>query len=601
MNSIGIIIKINGPLVTAILTEPVQLMEMVKVSELYLIGEILSVEGQEAVIQVYEDTDSLTLGQPVFGTGMPLSVELGPGLLAHVFDGIQRPLREIADVTHSIYLERGVSVPALDRKKKWQFTPTVEKHNELQLGAEIGVVPETELIEHKIMLPPNIAGLLLSIMPEGLYTIDDVIATVQDKYGNVHEIRLSHRWPVKIPRPYKERFLPTEPLMTGQRIIDIFFPAAKGGAIAIPGGFGTGKTITQHQLAKWSDAKIVVYVGCGERGNEITEVLEEFPHLIDPKTGAPLFDRTVMIANTSNMPVTAREASIYTGITIAEYYRDMGYDIAVMADSSSRWAEALRELSGRLEEIPAEEGFPAYLGSKLASFYERAGSVELHNGNRGSVTMIAAVSPPGGDFSEPVTQNTKRFVRAFWELDKALASARHYPSINWIQSYSEYADLVSEWWEKHINSDTVALRRDAYNLLLRENKLQKIVRLIGPDALPDIERLVLEVARIIKEGFLKQNAYDAIDMYSSPQKQVWLLKLMMNFYHKAEEIINMGAPIFEIRSLESVPMLMRARLEIPNDDEAAFVKLENFINDEMSALLIKYENVPQSIGAKNAY
>lgn len=589
MKLIGKITRINGPLVTIEVIDHVQLMEMVHVSHLKLIGEILSIEDNTAMIQVYEVTEGLRLGEEVYGSGLPLSVELGPGLLSQIFDGIQRPLESIAREAQSIFLKRGISVPALDRTKKWEFTPTVAVGDVLTKGSIIGTVPETELILHHVMIAPNISGTVKSITKTGSYTVDEVIGTLEDESGNIHELKLFHRWPVKVARPYKTRYLPTEPLLTGQRIIDIFFPVAKGGAVAIPGGFGTGKTITQHQLAKWSDAKIVVYVGCGERGNEITEVLEEFPKLIDPHTNRPLFDRTVMIANTSNMPVTAREASIYTGITIAEYYRDMGYDVAVMADSSSRWAEALRELSGRLEEIPAEEGFPAYLGSRLASFYERAGNVELLNGRKGSVTMIAAVSPPGGDFSEPVTQNTKRFVRAFWQLDKALASARHYPSINWIQSYSEYADYVSSWWSEHISEELPHIRQAAYNVLLREERLQKIVRLIGPDALPDSERLILEIAQIIKDGYLKQNAYDPIDMYCSPQKQFMLLKIIMEFYQESETIINMGAPIFEIRALESFPMILRARIEIPNNEMEQFDKLSLFIKDELNHLKAKYD------------
>ncbi|MGL5254467.1 MAG: V-type ATP synthase subunit A [Brevinema sp.] len=595
MNEIGSIIRINGPLVTALINGDAQLMETVKVSNLMLVGEILSIDKDIAVIQVYEETDGLSAGEPIYGTGLPLSVELGPGLLARVFDGIQRPLEEIAKITKSIYLQRGISVDPLDRTRTWDFTPMVKIGDIVKSGAIIGSVPETDLVLHKIMIPPNLSGTIVSIKPAGLYTVSQEIAKIKDDSGKEHIITMIQRWPVKVARPYTQRHLPTKPLLTGQRVIDIFFPAAKGGAFAIPGGFGTGKTITQHQLAKWSDAKIVVYVGCGERGNEITEVLEEFPQLIDPTTQKPLYDRTVMIANTSNMPVTAREASIYTGITIAEYYRDMGYDVAVMADSSSRWAEALREFSGRLEEIPAEEGFPAYLGSRLASFYERAGYVQTLNGTDGSVTMIAAVSPPGGDFSEPVTQNTKRFVRGFWELDKSLASARHYPSINWIQSYSEYAELVNPWWEKNIDPDAGTLRQQAYDVLLRENRLQKIIRLIGPDALPDSERLIIEVARILKEGFLKQNAYDDIDMYCSPQKQISLLRLIILFYRKSEEVINKGAPIFEIRALESLPMLIRARLEITNGDTVALEKLRLFMEDEIQALHMKYDRAKQQM------
>lgn len=593
MKLIGIITKINGPLITFQIQANVQLMEMVYVSHLKLIGEILSIEDDSAVIQVYETTEGIQLGEEVYGSGLPLSVELGPGLLSQMFDGIQRPLQSIAKESQSIFLKRGISVSSLDRSKKWSFTPTIAVGDILKKGAIVGTVPETELVLHKIMLAPNISGTVKSIVSAGEYTIDDTIGTIEDEHGKIHEFKLSHRWPVKIARPYSKRNIPTEPLLTGQRIIDIFFPVAKGGAVAIPGGFGTGKTITQHQLAKWSDAKIVVYVGCGERGNEITEVLEEFPKLIDPHSGRPLFERTVMIANTSNMPVTAREASIYTGITIAEYYRDMGYDIAVMADSSSRWAEALRELSGRLEEIPAEEGFPAYLGSRLASFYERAGNVEAQNGETGSVTMIAAVSPPGGDFSEPVTQNTKRFVRAFWQLDKALASARHYPSINWLHSYSEYAEYVANWWSKNVDEETPTIRQQAYNLLLREEKLQKIVKLIGPDALPDHERLVLETAQMIKDGFLKQNAYDKIDMYSTPQKQIAILKIIIEFFTAAEEIIQMGAPIFEIRALDCFSMIVRSRLDISNDEINKFEKLSIFIADELASLKLKYDKANQ--------
>ncbi|MGL4393882.1 MAG: V-type ATP synthase subunit A [Brevinema sp.] len=590
MSIIGTITRINGPLISINVTDTLQVMETVHVSELKLIGEVLSVDKDTAVVQVYETTDGLKLGDPVYGTGSMLFVELGPGLLANVFDGIQRPLRDIAETTKSIYLERGVSVPALDRNKKWAFTPTVSVGEKVGRAGVLGTVPETELMLHKIMTPPNVSGIVKSIAPAGEYNITEVIAVIEDEKGVSHELKLAHRWPVKVARPYAQRHLPTEPLLTGQRVIDVFFPVAKGGAVAIPGGFGTGKTITQHQLAKWSNAHAVIYIGCGERGNEITEVIEEFPKLIDPHTGHSLFSKTVMIANTSNMPVTAREASIYTGITIAEYYRDMGYDIAVMADSSSRWAEALRELSGRLEEIPAEEGFPAYLGSRLASFYERAGNVKTINGNQGSVTMIAAVSPPGGDFSEPVTQNTKRFVRAFWELDKSLASARHYPSINWIQSYSEYSSYVSNWWSK-VDPEFETMRQEAMDLLLKNDKLQKIVKLIGPDALPGNERLIVEAASMIINGFLKQNAYDAIDMYATPEKQLLLLRVMLTFYKEATSIIALGAPIFEIRALDSIAMIMRARIEIPNDQLDKLEKLELFMKDELQALRLKYQSV----------
>jgi V/A-type H+/Na+-transporting ATPase subunit A len=587
-NAVGKIIKVNGPIIKAQLTEMLKMMELVEVSQYHLIGEVLSIKDDLATIQVYEDTSGIKPGEAVYGTGLPLSVELGPGIIGNIFDGIQRPLEEIEKKT-GIYIGRGVNVPSLNREKKWHFTPSVTAGSKVTGGTIIGSVPETSIVEHKILLEPNLNGTLVKIVKEGDYTLNDVIGIVKNEADEEIEVKLYHRWPVKFPRPVIERMKPTIPLLTGQRVIDVFFPIAKGGTAAIPGGFGTGKTITQHQLAKWADAKIIVYVGCGERGNEMTEVLESFPELIDPRTGKPLMERTILIANTSNMPVTAREASIYTGITLAEYYRDMGYDVALMADSSSRWAEALRELSGRLEEMPAEEGYPAYLGSKLAAFYERAGFVKTKSGLNGTITAIGAVSPPGGDFSEPVTQNTKRFVRCFWELDKTLASSRHYPSINWMRSYSQYVDECKEWWEVNIAKDYREVRIAAYEILQKEDKLQKIVKLIGPDAIPDSERLYLEVARIIKQGFLQQGAYDEIDTYSSPEKQLKILRIILKFFARAAEVIRLGAPILEIKDMQCVPKIVRMKMSIPNDQLAKMDEVEAAMVKEFDSLKDVYK------------
>lgn len=582
-SAVGVITRVNGPLIEARVHAMLQMMELVQVSELRLVGEILGIDGDRVTIQVYEDTTSVHPGEAVYGTGLPLGLELGPGIIGQVFDGIQRPLSKIAE-SSGIYIGRGINIPSLDREKYWEFTPLVKKGDILQPGAVLGEVQETSLIRHRIMLHPRLSGTVKMIAQAGSYTIEEAIAEIHTPVGTDVPVRMYQRWPVKLPRPYKERFNPTEPLLTGQRIVDTFFPMAKGGTAAIPGGFGTGKTITQHQLAKWADAQVIVYIGCGERGNEITEVLEEFPRLIDPRSGKSLIERTVLIANTSNMPVTAREASIYTGITLAEYYRDMGYDVALMADSSSRWAEALRELSGRMEEMPAEEGFPAYLGSRLAAFYERAGSVETLGSGKGSITVIAAVSPPGGDFSEPVTQNTKRFVRCFWELDKSLASARHYPSINWMRSYSEYVEECQDWWRENVSAEYIEIRNKAFSILQKEDKLQKIVKLVGPDALPDSERLTLETARIIRQGFLQQSAYDDIDMYTSPAKQLAILKLILLFHEKAADLIRQGAPIFEIREMECIARIIRVKMTVPNDRLEDMEKVERFMLDEFRSV-----------------
>lgn len=583
----GRIFKINGPIVSAKLTEMLKMMELVYVSELHLVGEVLAIENDIATIQVYEDTSGVKPGDKVYGSGLPLSVELGPGLIGNVFDGIQRPLEEIGKRS-GIYIGRGINIPALDREKKWHFKPLVREGENLSGGEIIGEVDETSLVKHKILLSPELSGRVLKIYPEGDYRLDDTVLILMDKENREIEVKMYHRWPVKFPRPVHKRLKPNLPLLTGQRVVDLFFPIAKGGTAGIPGGFGTGKTITQHQLAKWADAQVIVYIGCGERGNEITEVLEDFPKLIDPRTGKPLMERTILIANTSNMPVTAREASIYTGITLAEYYRDMGYDVALMADSTSRWAEALRELSGRLEEMPAEEGFPAYLGSKLAAFYERAGYCETKARKYGSITVIGAVSPPGGDFSEPVTQNTKRFVRCFWELDKFLASSRHYPSINWMRSYSQYVDDINEWWSTNIAPDYREVRIRSFEILQKEDKLQKIVKLIGPDALPDSEQLYLDVAKMIKIGFLQQSAYDEIDTYSSPEKQLKILRLILKFFDKAGALIKNGVPIAIIRNMKIIPSILRIKISVPNEDLTKIDEIEKQMDEEFKSIENEY-------------
>ncbi|MEM2315948.1 MAG: V-type ATP synthase subunit A, partial [Candidatus Nezhaarchaeales archaeon] len=502
MPSTGRIVRIAGPVVVAKGMKGSQMFELVNVGELNLIGEIIRLQEDLATIQVYEETSGLRPGEKVVGTGQLLSVELGPGILSQIYDGIQRPLEIIKENTGD-FIARGVSAPALPRDKKWSFTPKLKAGSKVTGGDILGVVPETPLVVHKVMVPPDVQGVLEEIAPEGDYTVEDVIAKVRAPNGALHELAMMQRWPVRKPRPYKTKLDPIQPLLTGQRIIDSLFPIAKGGTAAIPGGFGTGKTVTQHQLAQWADAKVIVYIGCGERGNEMTEMLERFPELRDPRTGRPLMERTVMIANTSNMPVAAREASIYTGVTIAEYFRDMGYDVALMADSTSRWAEALREISGRLEEMPGEEGYPPYLGARLAEFYERAGRVvTLGSEDRvGSVSIIGAVSPPGGDFSEPVVQATLRIVKVFWALDTALAYRRHFPAINWLTSYSLYLETLEEWFRNNVAPDWPELRKEVMAILQKEAELLEIVRLVGPDALPEADRATLEVARMIREDF----------------------------------------------------------------------------------------------------
>lgn len=548
--------------------------ELVQVGTEGLIGEIIRLEGDRATIQVYQNTSGLKLNEAVLGTGSPLSVELAPGLVGNVFDGIQRPIDVLRTITGP-FIKRARAVPSLDRDKKWAFTPKTKIGAQLAGGDVVGTVTETDLIEHSILVPLTQQGKIVEIASIGDYTITETIAKLESD-GAKTELQMLQRWPVRKPRPHKRRLSPSIPLITGQRVIDTFFPIAKGGSAAIPGGFGTGKTITQQQLAKWSDANLVIYVGCGERGNEMVDVLTSFPKLTDPTTGHPLMERTILIANTSNMPVSAREASIYTGITIAEYYRDMGYAVALMADSTSRWAEALREVSGRLEEMPAEEGFPSYLPSRLAEFYERTGVVETLGAEKrvGSVCAIGAVSPAGGDFSEPVTQHTKRFTRVFWALDSELADARHYPSINWMQSYSGYVNELEGWWHSKIDKEWNNYREEAMRILQAEDDLKNIVKLVGPEALPDKQRLILETARIIRIAFLQQNALDAVDTYCSPQKQFRMLKIIVGFHKLAERVVSRGAPIFKVTQLPVLQEILRMKTSVPNDKVALLADLE---------------------------
>lgn len=580
----GSVIRVAGPVVEAKGMSNAVMHEMVEVGHEGLIGEIIRLEGEFATIQVYQNTTGLKLDEPVVGTGSPLSVELGPGLLGNTFDGIQRPLETLKDLTGP-FIKQVKGVTALSRTKKWVFTPKVKVGVKVVGGDILGTVQETDLVEHRVMVPIGVQGTVKKIAAQGEYTVTESIATLENN-GVKTEVAMLQRWPVRSPRPHIKRLFAFSPLITGQRVIDTFFPIAKGGSAAIPGPFGAGKTVTQQQLAKWSDANIVIYVGCGERGNEMVDVLDSFPKLIDPTTGHPLMERTILIANTSNMPVSAREASIYTGIAIAEYYRDMGYAVALMADSTSRWAEALREVSGRLEEMPAEEGFPSYLPSRLAEFYERTGVVEtLGSDDRvGSICAIGAVSPPGGDFSEPVTQHTKRFTRVFWALDAELADARHYPSINWMQSYSGYIADLAGWWHQNIDGKWNSYREEAMRILQAEDELKNIVKLVGPEALPDKQRLILETARIIRIAFLQQNALDPIDTYCSPQKQFKMLKIIVDFNHLAEDVVSKGAPIFKVTELPVVEDIMRMKNQIPNEQVAKLDDLESRMNENFGVL-----------------
>jgi V/A-type H+-transporting ATPase subunit A len=581
----GRIVWVAGPAVKADGMMGARMYEVVRVGKDGLVGEVIKLTGDVAFIQVYENTSGLSPGEPVVGTGLPLSVTLGPGMIGSVYDGVQRPLDKIAERVGP-FVKRGVTVPPIPEDKKWHFVPTVKKGEEVEPGTIIGEVQETPLITTKIMIPPDAKpGTIVDIEPEGEYTVNDVIATVESKEGR-YEVRMAHRWPVRVPRPIKRRLDPEVPLITGQRVLDTLFPMAKGGTGCIPGAFGTGKTVTLHQLAKWSDAKVILHIGCGERGNEEAEVLTEFPHLTDPYTGRPLMERTVLIANTSNMPVAAREASIYTGAAIAEFYRDMGYDVLLVADSTSRWAEALREISGRLEEMPAEEGYPSYLASRLAEFYERAGRVEVVGKPEriGSLTIVGAVSPPGGDFTEPVTTHTLRFVRTFWALDPNLAYTRHYPAINWMMSYSGYVETVRSWWASNVAPDWYELRSYVYRLLRREEELLELVRLLGPESLADEEKLILDVGRMIREGFLQQSAFDQIDSYCSTRKQYLMLRLFVTFHKLAEEALSRGVPLAKIRQLPIIAKLMRVKAEVPNEEADRLLKLEEEIRSVMSAL-----------------
>ena len=580
------IFGINGPVVTVADTKDFSMQEMVYVGNERLVGEVISIDDSLTTIQVYEVTTGLTPGEPVEGTGSAMSVTLGPGIIKNIYDGIQRPLRVLADKSGS-FIERGSSAPGIDEHTLWDVTVTAKPGDKLGGGDIYATCPETESITHKVMVPPNISGTVTFAAPDGQYTVNSKILEITDEFGRVHELTLCRKWPIRTPRPISSRLPCTVPLITGQRVIDTLMPIAKGGTAAIPGGFGTGKTMTQHQLAKWCDADIIVYVGCGERGNEMTQVLDEFGELIDPRTGRKLTDRTVLIANTSNMPVAAREASIYTGITLAEYYRDMGYAVAMMADSTSRWAEALREISGRLEEMPAEEGFPAYLPSRLAAFYERAGRVKTLSGNEGSVTVIGAVSPQGSDFSEPVTQNTKRFTRVFWALDKSLAYARHYPAINWTDSYSEYDGDLAAYYNENINPSFMEYRRSMLSLLHEESKLMEIVKLIGADVLPDDQRLVIDVARVIRVGFLQQNAYHKDDTYVPLEKQFLMMKTILHLYEKGKTLIAAGKPVSGISKSGILEKLIKMKYDIPNDKPEMFDEYISEIDSVINSLNLK--------------
>jgi len=573
----GKIISVNGPIVKAVGLRGAGMLDMAEVGPYKLIGEVIRFQSEIAVIQVYEDNTGLKPGDSVSTSGRPLSVLLGPGLISNIYDGIQRPLISLEKITGS-FITKGVKASPLDTEKKWKTDIKVKAEDEVKSGSVIGEIRESDAVLHRIIVPPGISGSIEFAVPSGDYNIEQEIYRVKTESG-VFSGRLANYWPVRKARPFTEKRKSGVPLITGQRIIDTFFPIARGGTAAIPGGFGTGKTMTQHALAKWCDAEIIVYIGCGERGNEMTDVLNEFPKLIDPRSGRPLMERTVMIANTSNMPVAAREVSIYTGVTIAEYYRDMGYSVAIMADSTSRWAEALRELSSRLGDMPAEEGFPSYLATRLAEFYERAGFVDTLYGREGSISIIGAVSPPGGDFSEPVTQHTTRFVRCFWALDKILADARHYPSISWIDSYSEYMDDIKEWWLS-VDSEWQRVRMDSLTILLEENRLQQIVKLVGPDALPVEERFLLFCAELIKNGFLQQNAFDPKDMYSTPQKQMKLLKLIVKFFSNGKKLIENGVELQSIVSLPIVPEITRLKSEMGNDGFVRLVGLERSLNQQ---------------------
>jgi len=578
---------INGPVVTISGHTDLSMQEMVFVGGKKLIGEVINISDDKTTIQVYENTTGLYSGEPVESTGYPIRATLGPGMLSNIYDGIQRPLKAIENIS-GYYIKTGIDVSSIDYEKKWDIKILANEGQKVNPGDIYAECDETSVIKHKFMIPGNISGIIESVVLNGKYCVNDEILKIKTESGEIASINLTEKWAIRKPRPVKERLEPKTPLITGQRVIDTLFPIAKGGAAAIPGGFGTGKTMLQHQLAKWSDADIIVYVGCGERGNEMTQVLEEFSELVDPKTGKSMLERTVLIANTSNMPVAAREASIYTGITIAEYYRDMGYHVAIMADSTSRWAEALREISGRLEEMPAEEGFPAYLPSRLSAFYERSGIVENLNGSIGSLTIIGAVSPQGNDFSEPVTQNTKRFIRCFWALEKSLAYSRHYPAINWTTSYSEYLVELDGWFTENVNPEFNKCRAIIKNILNDENQLMEIVKLIGSDLLADDQKLILETARVIRSGFLQQNATHQNDSYSPIEKQYLILEVIIKLYDRAKELISRSVPVSQLKESGVFDMIIRAKYEIPNDKLEMFGELLDSIEKKIKEIEDRY-------------
>lgn len=586
LHNIGTIYGVNGPVIYLKGNTGFRMQEMVYVGKEKLVGEVIALDKDMTTIQVYEETTGLRPGDEVIATGSAVSVTLAPGILNNIFDGIERPLERISE-SGGAFITRGVNVDSLDRTKKWHTHITVSTGDYLNPGEIIALVPETRAIVHKCMVPPGMEGKVVSTVPDGDYTIDETLVTLELPDGTTKELTMTQHWPIRVPRPTSNRFSASVPLITGQRIIDTMFPIAKGGTAAIPGGFGTGKTMSQHQIAKWSDADIIIYIGCGERGNEMTQVLEEFSELTDPRSGNPLMDRTTLIANTSNMPVAAREASIYTGLTLAEYYRDMGYDVAIMADSTSRWAEALRELSGRLEEMPAEEGFPAYLASKLSAFYERAGMMQNLNDTTGSVTIIGAVSPQGGDFSEPVTQNTKRFVRCFWGLDKSLAYSRHFPAIHWLTSYSEYLGDLAPWYHDRVSPKFVDYRNRLISLLNSESSLLEIVKLIGSDVLPDDQKLILEIARVIRLGFLQQNAFHKDDTCVSMEKQFLMMDTILYLYNKSRALVTMGHPMSVLKSENIFDRIIAIKYDVPNDRLEMFTQYHRDIDEFYQRVLEK--------------
>ncbi len=587
---IGQVKRVNGPVLTVKGITDASMLELVNVGESRIVGEIVKLSGSNATIQVYEDATGIAPGDNVYGFGMSLSCELGPGLIGNIYDGIQRPLEELRRLSGD-FIGKGIAASALDHEKKWHFVPSVSEGESVKAGFVLGFVDETSRVKHKIMVPSSFEGEgeVINIAAEGDYLVTDQIALVRTKDGKGSSLSMVQYLPIRLPRPVSKRLGLEVPLITGLRVIDSLFPLAKGGTVAIPGGFGTGKTMTQHSIAQWCDADIIVYIGCGERGNEMTDVLREFPHLIDPRTGKSLMERTILIANTSNMPVSAREASIYTGITMAEYYRDMGYSVAIMADSTSRWAEALRELSGRMEEMPAEEGFPAYLATRIAQFYERAGHMLSLGGFEGSVSIIGAVSPPGGDFSEPVTQHTRRFVRCFWGLDRSLASARHYPAISWLDSYSEYVDEVQDWWNQQSQDKWSKNRTRIMELLQKETRLQQIVKLVGSDALPDSQNFILEVCSVFKSAFLQQNAFDEIDRYCSTQKQIAMMDIILQYYDEGMDAISKGVPMVKIRRLSVVQDIIKMRFAVSNDHTEDIDKLSVKLSRSIAQLGGLYE------------